>query len=378
MEDKAVPVPMLSAEVQKRIGDLWALKDTTFHLIKHSENHTYLIKEGESENAKRHILRLTPHDHRSQAAVEAELEFTLLVDAAIQPKTHSTVRICRPIPLVAPSSNRYLAITKAYADKGDERDWYTVLFEHAEGRGCVDKWLGLHNEGIVEAWGRSLGQMHQAIAIKGGDAGRWDAMSKQLPTWDETHLGAATIEKIRTRAKEGVDTAQMLEKAWEEKLNPFLTSLGEQKPTLYGVVHGDLNVSNFWAETLNEGDHQERIWVFDFDQTQRNWFGFELGLVLNMVAFFNDIKWGDGFDGEKFKEVFLKAYAQSYPPMVEAGHLEPHMLKGWELQREFFEAAVASDVLYQVEKDGRHYEDSITSFCRIIVERFRKKAGGQA
>ncbi len=405
--------PELSSEAQRAIEVLWGLKRATFHLIKHSENHTYLVKEEEEEEEKegrtpeaadssikkcseeergssRYIIRLTPQDHRSRQAIQAELNYILLLHSSL-PQTTNGVRLCRPIPLAASTTphhhnhhnnnHSYIGTVAPYAADPEKKEWFVVLFEHAQGRGVIEEWIGLKDEGIIAAWGRSLGQMHHAIASQSSSSshgdGRWDQMAMGIPQWNQTHGGAAHIETIQARAQAGHNTSQLLSTIWHEKLAPFLASCGAPHASVYGVIHGDLNPSNFWSEKVTSHHHhqqqQEKLWVFDFDQVHHNWFGFELGMILQMVRFFEEMKWADGFDGDKFTEIFLAAYREAYPPMAEAGHMEPEKLEGWQLYREFFQAAVAVDILFQVQEKGKQFEDSIVSFCRILAERFTKR-----
>ncbi len=408
--------PELSSEAQRAIEALWGLKRATFHLIKHSENHTYLVKEekeegetpeaadikkggseeeeeGEGEGgSSRYIIRLTPQDHRSRQAIQAELDYILLLHSSLPQTTNGDdeapgVRLCRPIPLAAsttPHQNHhnnhsYIGTVAPYAADPEKKEWFVVLFEHAQGRGVIEEWIGLKDEGIIAAWGRSLGQMHHAIASQSSSShgdGSWDQMAMGIPQWNQTHGGAADIETIQARAQAGHDTSKLLSTIWHEKLVPFLASCGAPHASVYGVIHGDLNPSNFWSEKVThqqKQQQQEKLWVFDFDQVHHNWFGFELGVILQMVQFFEEMKWAEGFDGDKFTEIFLAAYREAYPPMAEAGHMEPDKLEGWQLYRDFFQAAVAVDILFQVQEKGKQFEDSIVSFCRILAERFTKK-----
>jgi Ser/Thr protein kinase RdoA (MazF antagonist) len=384
---------VLSREGEKAIELLWGLKLTTFKLLKHSENHTYLVTAQKDESGtqqQRYIVRLTPQDHRSRKAIQAELDFILLLH-----RSGAAVNVCTPIPL-ATEVGQFIGETTPYQD---HKKFFTVLFKHAHGRGVTDQWLGLRDYGIIAAWGQTLGEMHRAASVKGGNAESWEQMAKDIPDCNQTHGGATDIKTIQSRAEAGHETSQFLLRVWKERIAPFLASCAEPHDSVYGVIHGDLNISNFFAEELSEPEPEEkgttkrereltgigsqgqllpRIWLFDFDQVHHNWFGFELGVVLQMVQLFVDKNgWGgkpiEGFDPDRFREVFLAAYRAAFPAMVEAGHLEPRMLKGVELYREFYQASVAVDILFQAEA-GKRFDTFITSFCQLLVDRFKTVA----
>src|SRR5690242_11384559 len=89
----------LTEEAQRRVRECWGLDTaSTFHLLKQSKNHTYLIQEDQ----RKHILRLTPHSHRPRWKIQAELEYILLLSEICE-EAHgkNEFRLCRPIPLVA-------------------------------------------------------------------------------------------------------------------------------------------------------------------------------------------------------------------------------------------------------------------------------------
>ena len=200
-------------------------------------------------------------------------------------------------------------------------------------------------------------------------------MESRMPTCGQTHSGATEFQTLQSRAAEGDEWSQLLLKVWEEKVSPFLASLGEKESSLYGVIHGDLNPGNFFFQ--EEGDE---VWIFDFDQAHHNWFGFDLGVVLQMVQFFVDTGIGgplEEFDGEQFKKIFLEAYREAYPPMDQKGHLTPTHLKGFYAYREFYVSAVMNDIVWQANKQegegGKRFGEAMVNMCKMQLERFKTK-----
>eukprot|EP01102_Stenamoeba_stenopodia_P012389 TRINITY_DN3908_c0_g1_i1.p1 TRINITY_DN3908_c0_g1~~TRINITY_DN3908_c0_g1_i1.p1 ORF type:complete len:415 (-),score=102.01 TRINITY_DN3908_c0_g1_i1:181-1425(-) len=398
------PLPTITDEAQRAIEKAWGLKDNgcSFKCIKHSENHTYVVEEGGSDDSspsqlRRFILRLTPEDHRSRQSIEAELNFVLLVARSASPH----LRLCCPLPIVSTDNNNYIATLQPYEHdtKGDEDNndstksavhhYYGVLFEHAEGTSAVDEWKGMVDEGIIASWGRSLGEFHETITrVKRSDPETWrEKVEKHTPQWHQTHGGGADIPTIEARAEAGHETSKMLLRVWRQRVEPFLRSCddafvgGGNKDAVYGVIHGDLNVSNFFvqetAASSSTSTALPKLWLFDFDQVHHNWFGFDLGVVLQGVQFFEDMKWIDAsrYRPERFRELFLTHYREANPEMVAAGHTEPEMLRGFEVFREFFHTAIAVDVLFKAQSGAKQFEASITGFCELLVKRFDSKFG---
>jgi len=412
-ETTANPTPEIVAETQREIERLWGLQSNrcSFKCIKHSENHTYLIteesKEGEGgSSSRRFILRLTPDDHRKQEAIEAELNFVLRVareseKLCQQPQQQHVFRLCCPIPTISDSSS-YLAVLNPYGDSShsgnDDKKvtekWFASVFEHAKGSSATDEWKGMVDEGIIASWGRSLGEFHDSIVrAKRSNPVEWHSTVEfHIPEWFETHGGGASVQVLEERGQVlGDEKSKLLFNVWKTRVEPFLASLGDKNSNdaIYGVIHGDLNVSNFFSETLtsttktdganpsaeSSGDSLPRLWLFDFDQAHHNWFGFDLGVVLQGVQFFEDMKWIDPsrYNPTRFREIFLREYRKANPAMVAAGHTEPEMLKGFEEYREFFHTAIAVDLLFKAKTAVRQVEPSIVGFCELLAQRFISK-----
>jgi Ser/Thr protein kinase RdoA (MazF antagonist) len=347
------PKPSISEESGSKISAVWNLGTCTFTGIKFSENHTYSVQ---TESEKKYILRLSPDTHRSEKAIQAELDYVLLISRAL---TNPIVHLCTPISY---GEEQHIAKVTPY---DDNKIYFAVLFEYAKGSSCTDGWVGLKDDKLITSLGVSLATIHNITANKAVNPEKWDKMRRLIPDSTETHEGSSNIEKIKKRAEAGHKTSQMLAHLYEQIVEPFLKSLGEPTDATYGVVHGDLNVSNYFADG-NE------LYIFDFDQVQMNWFGADVGVILQMSRVFDDMKWCPDFDGDRFRKLFLDAYKSVATGLVEAGHLEPEKLQGWEAFREFYHCSVAVDILFQAE-NGKEFETAITSFCEVVVKRFQEK-----
>jgi Ser/Thr protein kinase RdoA (MazF antagonist) len=352
----------ITDDARKMIEDLWGLPSITLAVIKQSENHTYLVETTE----ERYMLRLTPQDHRTQKAIHAELDYILLI-ALSDPSIH----VCRPIPLVS-NQEEHLGLITPYSDNNNQ--WYAVLFEYAKGTSVTNQWCGLTDDRIIAAHGQTMAKMHQVIMKKGNNPDKWGTMEKGVPEWDQTHSGCSNIEKtVRPRAESGHKTSQRLLKLWEEKVYPFLTSCGEPNDRVFGVIHGDFNITNFFAEDPHSIDDLPTLWVFDFDQMHHNWFGYDIAVVLHQLHYFEENLFGnppiEGFEMDRFRKIFLDGYREV---SGDVPYLEPRQLEGFELFCEFCHSSLAVDVLFKVES-GKQFEASITGICELLVKRFESR-----
>ncbi|KAL9645296.1 hypothetical protein ABK040_002496 [Willaertia magna] len=403
----------LSENTLNQIKELWGFSNPlTCKLIKQSENHTFLIEEEENNNENnKFILRLTPNDHRELSALQSEINYITLIHQFIT-KNYSnnngnsnninTLHICTPIPLKSAVNHmnqeinqkeeeEYIAIinqpygeTTTLNNNENVKFYYAVLFNHAKGSGVLDKWCGLTNSKIIKALGHALGQLHVAISQRCNlSEEEWKLrVANHVPLCEETHGGATKIERIEKRANEGHEPSQFLLQIWNSKLKTFLEqTCGDKSNRMtFGVNHGDLNISNFFAEFLNNNENSNlpNIYVFDFDQIQHNFFGFDIGVILQSVKFFEDDGLGigkiEGFNPEQYRKDFLDAYKESNPNLVKEGHLSEEMLEGFILYREFYHAGVAVDILFQ-SQNGKEFEAAIIGFCEIVVKRLRNKFG---
>ena len=102
-----------------------------------------------------------------------------------------------------------------------------------------------------------------------------------------------------------------------------------------------------------------------------------MGVVLKMVRFFEDDGLGigpiEGFNGDRFRELFLSAYKLANPSMEQ--FMDTKSLLMFETYHEFYHTAIAADILYIHERDpeAKKFEAAIISFCQLAVDRVSKK-----
>eukprot|EP01088_Endostelium_zonatum_P021490 TRINITY_DN8518_c0_g1_i1.p1 TRINITY_DN8518_c0_g1~~TRINITY_DN8518_c0_g1_i1.p1 ORF type:complete len:355 (+),score=62.26 TRINITY_DN8518_c0_g1_i1:106-1170(+) len=335
------------------LGRLWGMNHGRMKLLRQSENDTWEVRDLED----RYVLRLTPHFHRTKDSIQAELDF-------IESLGHSNIfQVCRPI-----SSPNGKLIHEVYP-YDDINLYYAVLFEYAQGEYGRTNWNGILNDNLVAAIGRTMAEMHNITAQRGTNLfseSQWDQIESNIPTANQTHSGATDILKIQLRADQGDPDSQALASFYLSKVHPFLERCGKPTHETFGIIHGDINCSNFFSL-------HDTLYLFDFDEVQKNWFGTDIAVVLRASHYFEETKIVDGFDGPKFRKIFLESYKEATKIMKNSGHLEEDMLEGFYLYREFYYAALAVDILHQARSKVKDFEPFITSYCEEKVQRFHRK-----
>jgi Ser/Thr protein kinase RdoA (MazF antagonist) len=205
--------------------------------IKASQNHTF---EAAGKDGTRYIVRATPDPSNSffQKIVN---EITFVREIAKSPDLQD--QVCLPVPPLACSSfeqsenwvvrsGEVLIVVSEFA-KGEMLD----LANHT--------WM--YDQRLVEACGRWIGFFHVASAKF---CREHPSVANRIQRWDEVHDGVM----------KGVS------------LHPD-DRLAEEKrdPKRYGVLHGDVNCSNFFYCSRTA-----QLSVFDWDQVEQGWFMYDL------------------------------------------------------------------------------------------------------
>ena len=244
----AIEIPL---EVVKKVSaEHWHLE--IVKLIKASQNHTFLAKrrkvssdttifertethihyyskEEIRNNEERLIVRVTPDPLRKHLTrIENEIRFVSFIR-----KQEEVSYTCGPVP----SINGNLVVTHG--------DLIFVVSEWARGSPIdfmnFSSWLT--NQEFVYAWGRWLAIFHQA-SRKFSE--KYPTIANEIQSWNEVHEGI-----LRNAPIHPDDLAVMENK----------------DPAHYGIVHGDVNTSNFFFIEC-----EQKLSVFDWDQTQQGWF----------------------------------------------------------------------------------------------------------
>lgn len=163
-------------------------------------------------------------------------------------------------------------------------------------------WLWATDAALVTEQGRWLGQLHAASKRF---AAEQPDVAARIQRWDQVHDGI--LDGAHNRP-----------------------SLDEKDADSFGVIHGDVNPSNFYV------DDQGRLDVFDFDQTQRGWFLYDLAqpiFAVRMAA-----RGGiPGLTGDNLprldEEAFTEAICRGYGEPVDREALARCVL----LRREMYE-----------------------------------------
>jgi Ser/Thr protein kinase RdoA (MazF antagonist) len=191
-------------------------------LIKASQNHTFEAQRNETEKL---VVRVTP-GATAEILSRIKNEVVFVNYVASSGKVH---HVCAPVA----------SLSGEYVLQADEL--VVVVSGWAQGE-AVDfmsyRWMTDRN--IVLAWGRWLASFH---AVSKQFSVDHPTVARSIQRWDEMHKGI-----LKGSILHADDIAVM------------------EDPLHYGVLHGDLNISNFFIDTANT------LSVFDWDQTQRGWY----------------------------------------------------------------------------------------------------------
>jgi len=317
--------------------------------IKLSENHTFCFTSPEG---KLWILRITPDDHRNSEEIKAELTFM-----SILTRENSNLNICDAI------RNEHGDLFVSVTPYEDGKKWWAAVFNFA--KGSSDGFDVLANYEAVEEWGRCTGRMHKISSKYGCDSANtdseeWKQILSAVPNWDQTHFGALSpsrIEELGKLSDKGAEVAADW-KGLLERLNSI-----PKTSNSFGVVHGDLNLSNFFVE---KGE-QLRLWLFDFDQIQTNYFGCDIAVAITGARFLYKFGWAGkplNFDISKYEESFLRGYESEYQK-VDRDELD--IFVDW---RELYNTSISLDILDKIANNKEEFDESISSFVKLLVDRY--------
>lgn len=106
---------------------------------------------------------------------------------------------------------------------------------------------------FARSWGRWAAQLHVLTRRFGEDH---PAIAERFRSWELLHDGVMV----------GVELAEEDERSRAD-------------PERFGVLHGDLNLSNF-TYTPPRGEEWGGLCVFDWDQSCRGWFMYDVSMIL--------------------------------------------------------------------------------------------------
>ena len=341
-------------EVSKqRIKESWdfGASDEELQLtsIKLSENHTYRVQKGDNL----WILRVTPKYHRNYESIESELSYILTLHDQNVPVS---------APILSKENNFIVSIP--YSSENEE--WWGVLFHFAPGSSCTTNWIGITDLRIAEQWGVALAKIHKVSSENGFEitnetSENWQKVLKNIPKWDETHTGALSVSRVAELA-DFHPVGAKLHQRWSnfrEKMDKITKTKDN-----YGVLHGDLNVSNFFYYEVDGG--KVELKVFDFDQFQMNFFAADISVVY-FGANFLARGWGgkpiEGYDRESFLDAFMRGYSSVFP-------MDKEMVDLFLEFRNLYQTSVSLDIIHKFDSGKQHFEDGIVHYVRMLVDLF--------
>lgn len=231
-----------------------------------------------TKDNKNYVLRFSHGSHRSNALINAELDWiNYLADNGLS--------VCRSI-----QSIRQLDCEMVETNKDR---YYVVAFEMAKGQKININNENEWNEECFSRWGRMVGRIHSLTK----------KYKPRLVNNQRPHQYDKDQEFIHTISKKLDDTQNYsLEKFiyLSEVLNPDI----KIEHDLYGFVHNDIHKGNFH---VLGGELQ----LFDFDECSYNWFGNDIAIPLYYSVWEATPKNIERTEfAKKFLYHFLNGYAQ--------------------------------------------------------------------
>jgi Ser/Thr protein kinase RdoA (MazF antagonist) len=230
-------------EVSKVVSDHWNIE--LEKIIKASQNHTFLAKRrttklttvfeksdstiDSDDGDENVVVRVTPDpEHKHLSRIENEIRFVRFIR-----EQEEVQYVCGPIPSI---HGEYMVA---------HGDLIIAVSEWAKGRPVefmnFSSWLT--NREFVYAWGRWLAIFHQASRKF---SQQYPEIASNIQCWNEIHEGILRNAPIHP---------------------DDLIAMENKDPGHYGIVHGDVNTSNFFFI-----DQEQKLSVFDWDQTQQGWY----------------------------------------------------------------------------------------------------------
>jgi Ser/Thr protein kinase RdoA (MazF antagonist) len=210
------------------------------------------------------ILRLTPSRHQSAEQVMAEVEWVNDLAARGAPVAGVVTTVdgllARPVEI---AGEHFTAVSfqKVEGEIGSQEHWSSAAF--------------------VE-WGRLTGRLHRESRM-------YDPVSNRRASW---------VDQLPSLRPESDDDELALQRLAD--LVRTLNSIPKSAES-YGLIHADLH---FWNFSVSPGG----LTVFDFDNSEYNWFVADLGTALFEAATCAYQK----LDREDFIKIFLGEFTKGY------------------------------------------------------------------
>lgn len=275
-------------EVKAIVKEHWDLE--LGELIKASQNHTF--KASHTEKGL-FAVRVTPDPtQKHQQRISNEVQFVKFVAAA------GINHVCGPTP----SNNGEYFIRVG--------DLVLVVFGWAKGA-AIDffsyRWMT--EKAVVVAWGKWLAELHR---VSRQFSEQYPDVAKDIQRWDQMHNNILAGSEIHPDDEAVVGDIQH-----------------------YGVLHGDLNCSNFYFI-----DNENTLSVYDWDQVQRGWYLWDVAQSEITAYMLNEA--GSLVDGSVVAEAnpaqFEAWMIEGYESIAGEGAIDrPRLARMVDLRKSFYE-----------------------------------------
>jgi Ser/Thr protein kinase RdoA (MazF antagonist) len=191
-----------------------------------------------------YILRVTSDVHRTSNQLKGELAF-------VEHLAANGLNVASPIESL--TGEKVVDVSRLV---GSEGATYATVFKRLQGRHFDDYSKDMGRPLFMD-WGRAMGRLHLLSETFVAPPGL------RRPDWNRDEVAGCPVI--------GVDVDDRLLKL----RNDLVGWLGgmPREPTHYGVVHGDLERTNF---VMNDGG----IGIFDFDDCCHHWFCWDIVCAL--------------------------------------------------------------------------------------------------
>ena len=247
-------------QIRTDLAAVYGLSAADVRFIAQVQNYIFACHRDGAE----FILRLTPQTHQSAEQVKAEVEW--VNDLAAR-----GVRIAAVVPAIDGSLARPIEIA------GEQ--FTAVSFQKVPGEiGSRENWT----PEIFFEWGRLTGRLHR-------ESRKYEPASIRRASW---------VDRLPSLVPESVDDEIAIERL--AQLAKTLDSM-PKSPDSYGLIHADLHFWNFSVSSAG-------LTVFDFDNSEYNWFVADLGTAVFEAATCNYQK----LPRQEFIRLFLGEFGNGY------------------------------------------------------------------
>jgi Ser/Thr protein kinase RdoA (MazF antagonist) len=236
--------------------------------LKVSQNKTFQGEMDLNGVSKTVIIRATPNIG-GKRALDIELELRVLHFLS-----EKELPVCEAYPAL---ESNVLSVSMG--------DWSISVFHYAKGEPVVfTDWKWMTEEEIVKGVGRFIGRLHRLLDEF---EDKYPELASAARDWRELHDGVLKDVKVH-------------EKDEATKLN---SPLGNTKPRSFGIIHGDINPSNyFWYPEISMPS------MFDWDQLQRSWRLYDLSSCIWTVVMLEGA--GSPVDMSPVPQANVKVYTE--------------------------------------------------------------------